>query len=506
MSTLPLQIGPYRIVRLLGEGGMGAVYEAIQEPIERRVALKVLLPQHAQNRDALTRFFNEARAVNLIEHPSIVQVSDYGQAPDGSAYLVMECLRGETLSSRLTTLKAAGRRLSMVESVQIAAQIADAVKAAHDKAIVHRDLKPGNVMLVPDPAVLGGERAKVLDFGIAKLTQGKAQGTATNALIGTPQYMSPEQCRGAGGVDGKTDVYALGVILYEMLAGRPPFLGESMIEYMGQHAFQIPPPLGEFARSAPPILIALVHRLLSKDKTLRPSMREVGTELSRMMSSLPEVKSAFAPPSEVYEVDNDATRRVVGILRAPSTLGDSLGQTVRPTRSMRQRIGLACVAVGLVLAFIFAISSRLSPHAPSRQTAGAVSPVLHDVPTAPLVVPVVPIKPPVQTPALPAQLNQGAAPPAAPSDQPLKGTAATTSPTTLTVKPQAPQPRPQLVSRPPPLPLPISDPTKENKSIPSAKPVPASLRTSKPSGELNSSGKVKNSDHPTPRRPVAYED
>src|SRR5262249_35968319 len=117
---LPSQIGPYRIVGLLGKGGMGAVYEAVQEPIERRVAVKVLLPQYAQNQDALNRFFNEARVVNLIEHPSIVQVSDYGQEPGGAAYLVMEYLRGESLSSRLRDLEKAGERMRLVEAIQIA--------------------------------------------------------------------------------------------------------------------------------------------------------------------------------------------------------------------------------------------------------------------------------------------------------------------------------------------------------------------------------------------------
>lgn len=136
----PTQIGPYRIVKLLGTGGMGQVYEALQEPIQRRVAVKLLLPQFAQHPEALTRFFNEARVVNLVEHPSIVQVSDYGQTQDGAAYLVMECLRGDSLSRRLKQLEKAGQSLPLIDGLYIASQIADALSTAHEKDIVHRDI------------------------------------------------------------------------------------------------------------------------------------------------------------------------------------------------------------------------------------------------------------------------------------------------------------------------------------------------------------------------------
>lgn len=395
----PAQIGPYRIVRPLGEGGMGAVYEAIQEPIERRVALKVLLPQHAQNPDALSRFFNEARAVNRIEHPSIVQVSDYGQALDGTAYLVMECLRGETLSSRLTNLHARGARLPMYEATQIAAQIADALTAAHDKSIVHRDLKPGNVMLVRDPAVPGGERAKILDFGIAKLTQGQDKGTATNALIGTPQYMSPEQCRGAGGVDDKTDVYALGVMLYQMLADRPPFLGENAIEYMAQHAFQEPVPLRNFAPQAHPDLAALVHRLLIKDKAIRPSMREVGAELSNFLARLPGANPEITRPPAI---DGDKAQWSVGPVSQAWTLGGALGQTLQPRRIPLLR--LVGASVGLALVLIMTLGSLLLSRPSRQQLAIGV------VPSQPAD-PAVALLHPVPLPAVPNHAGASTVPP-----------------------------------------------------------------------------------------------
>jgi serine/threonine protein kinase len=211
----PPTIGPYRVIRQLGKGGMGVVYEAVHDAIERRVAIKVLHPEYAKDRETAARFFNEARAVNRIEHPSLVQISDYGHTGEGTAYLIMEFLRGESLADRLDRLRAAGQRLAVTEVVRITWQIADALRAAHAKQIVHRDLKPGNLMLVRDPIAPGGERVKVLDFGIAKLMENGTRRTSTGAVMGTPLYMSPEQCRGAGEVDERSDVYSLGAMLYE---------------------------------------------------------------------------------------------------------------------------------------------------------------------------------------------------------------------------------------------------------------------------------------------------
>lgn len=164
------RVGSYRIVRLIGEGGMGAVYEARHEALERRVAIKTLRPEYARDEQAVARFFNEARVLSRLEHPSIVQASDFGQAPDGTAYLVMEYLRGQSLARRISLLQERGERLSVVAVLQLAWQVADVLSIAHRQGIIHRDLKPDNLMLVADPASPGGERVKVLDFGIAKLT------------------------------------------------------------------------------------------------------------------------------------------------------------------------------------------------------------------------------------------------------------------------------------------------------------------------------------------------
>jgi len=280
-------IGPYRVVREIGRGGMGAVFEAVQPQIERRVAIKVLHSQYAKNEQLVNRFFNEARAVNIVNHPSVVQISEFAQLPDGTAYIVMEFLEGESLGSRM---KRQNGKLSLVESLRLARQIAAALAAAHAKNIIHRDLKPDNVMIVADPEAPGGERAKVLDFGIAKLAAAASPDggseavstTRTGVMVGTPLYMAPEQCKGTGQVDAKADVYSLGVMLYRMLCGRPPFVGDGVGAVMAMHIYEQPPPIREFEPSVPEDLAGLVHVLLEKNPANRPTMAQVTHALEQL--------------------------------------------------------------------------------------------------------------------------------------------------------------------------------------------------------------------------------
>lgn len=366
MTELPegCSLGPYRIVRLIGKGGMGAVYEARQAPLDRRVALKTLHPDYASNKGAVARFFNEAKALSRLEHPSIVQVSDFGSAADGTAYLVMEFLRGEPLGHRIRERGARGERMPLVSALEVAIQVADVLLVAHAAGIVHRDIKPDNLMLIPDSVAPGGERVKVLDFGIAKLTHPDDRGavrTATQAVIGTPSYMSPEQCAGAGGVDERTDVYALGCVLFEMLAGRPPFVAQGGVEIMALHLFQPPPPLQNFAPQAPPPLVDFIHKLLIKDKAQRPTMTQAAEELREMLLRFSDARSVLAERSSMALDPGGALS--VGSPPYGSTLGRSLGQYARrPTRrSVLLAFGGVAVLGITLLAEVRGRSSNSTP-------------------------------------------------------------------------------------------------------------------------------------------------
>jgi len=320
MVEPPKKIGPYAILRKIGEGGMGAVFEGVHELIERHVAVKVLHPEFAQRPEFVSRFFNEARAVNRIDHPGLVQISDYGQLPDKSAYIVMELLRGESLAARM---KSRAGPLGLAQVLNFGYQLADSLAAAHDKEVIHRDLKPDNVMIVLDPQAPGGERTKLLDFGIDKLADDNEQlavRTSTNAIMGTPYYMSPEQCRGAGQVDSRADVYALGVMLYEMLCGERPIRGEGHGEIIAKHLTEEPAPLLSKAPQVPRPVAALVHRMLIKNREQRPMMPEVATEL--------EALSAATPPSRRRSTASVPVVSVRGVETLPpaSIAGTAAGQ------------------------------------------------------------------------------------------------------------------------------------------------------------------------------------
>ena len=247
--------GRYRIDALLGEGGMGAVYRAEHIHMRKIVALKVLHRRMTANEEAVKRFEREAVAAARIEHPNVAQATDFGRIDGGAFYLVLEFADGTSLSDVINTEGA----LEPLRAVQIAGQIADALHAAHTEGIVHRDLKPDNVMLVPQED--GSERVKVLDFGIAKLESDGAQLTKMGSVFGTPQYMAPEQAAGRT-VDTRADLYALGLIVYEMLTGDPAFGGSDILSLLTQQMTQAPPPLPP---TVPEALSEAVMALLVKD-------------------------------------------------------------------------------------------------------------------------------------------------------------------------------------------------------------------------------------------------
>jgi len=288
-------VGSYRITDVIGQGGMGVVYRAEHVLLGKRAAVKVLLPERSTNREMVDRFFNEAKSATLIEDPGIVDIFDYGRLPDGNAYIVMELLEGETLGDRLKRVE----KLSPSHAAAIARHIAGTLAAAHDNGIIHRDLKPDNVFLVKDAALPRGERAKLLDFGIAKLAGTQPSDmvkTETGRLMGTPYYMSPEQCRGAGKIDHRTDLYSLGCVLYQMLTGRPPFVLEGAGEILAAHIHVPPLPPRHHQPSVPPALQAVVLRMLQKEPVRRyQSAADVVTALNTAVQRSSSIEDAPEP-------------------------------------------------------------------------------------------------------------------------------------------------------------------------------------------------------------------
>jgi len=225
-------IGNYTITAKLGEGGMGVVYLAEHPVIGRKVAMKAIHPELSRNPEVVSRFVTEAKAVNQIGNEHIVDIHDFGTTPDGDFYFIMEFLQGEALADRLKREVV----LDPARALAIAAQVADALAASHAHGIIHRDLKPENIFLIHK----GGTKdfVKVLDFGLAKLTLGEdkvSHKTRTGSVMGTPYYMSPEQCEGRPNIDHRADVYSLGVILFEMMTGKVPFGGDGYGEIIVKH-------------------------------------------------------------------------------------------------------------------------------------------------------------------------------------------------------------------------------------------------------------------------------
>ena len=292
--------GKYRYDRLLGRGGMGAVYSGTHLDLERPVAIKLLLPDLTADADALERFRREARAAASINHPNVADTYDYGQLPDGGAYIVMEMVEGQTLREYMD---AAGP-LPLNESLSIAAQIAEGMEVAHRRGIVHRDLKPSNVILSSDYD--GQPQAKIVDFGVAKLKEHSTTGglTASNSMIGTPRYMSPEQCAGHP-ADARSDIYSVGIMLFEMLTARAPFDAPSPTAIAVKHIQEPPPSPREFRPELPEELDRLILRVLDKNPSARP---QTAAELARALGAIRQQHDGSQ--------QKDAPARVASVLAA----------------------------------------------------------------------------------------------------------------------------------------------------------------------------------------------
>src|SRR5262245_54226190 len=253
--------GKYRIDERLSEGGMGTVYRGCHVLMDKTVAIKVLRPSLAADEKIVARFSREARAASRISHPNALSVTDFGEDESGHVFLVMEFLSGKTLKQ---VIRDAGP-LPLARVVDIARQIGDALHAAHEQGVVHRDLKSDNIMLLD---TMTGDHAKVLDFGIAKINEPDGVVdtglTAPNLVIGTPQYMSPEQCSQDSEIDARSDIYSFGVILYEMLVGHVPFSGDSPTMVMMKHLQEPVPSVLEEREDLPASVARVVARAMAK--------------------------------------------------------------------------------------------------------------------------------------------------------------------------------------------------------------------------------------------------
>ncbi len=388
-------IGNYQIQRLIGEGGMGKVYLAEHPGIGRLAAVKVLTPSDAADPQIVSRFITEARAANAIRHPNIVDIYDSGVLEGGTPYIVMEFLDGEALTGAL-----ARGRLALEDAIDWGCQIAEALAAAHAHEVVHRDLKPDNLILVADPRRLGRKQVKVLDFGIAKLqgrTLDQVHKTRTGSLLGTPLYMSPEQCMSQKDIDARTDIYSLGVILYEMVTGRRPFDSDGVYAVISMHVNEPPVSPTTYRPDLPRDLEAIIMQALAK----APADRQ--ESMAVLLSSLELTRGNAAASSEALARAQHERLRPIPL--SPSqppavpeikTLGDTAvskqvtGKTGQGRGPGRMHFVLAGLAVAALLGlYIFGTRNPTAPRFPDRaprpvaQSPATVAPAPPPLPPTP---------------------------------------------------------------------------------------------------------------------------
>ncbi len=369
-------VGEYRIEDRIGEGGMGMVYRGLQPVIGKPVAIKVLRPELSGSESGDRRFVDEARAANAIGHRNIIDIFSFGKLPSGEQYFVMEYLVGEPLSRYVSRTGALPAR----EAVELLVELVSALSAAHAAGVVHRDLKPSNLFLVHEPD--GKRLLKVLDFGIAKLLTNERPNTQPGSILGTPEYMSPEQVRGEPS-GHEADLYAVGVIAFELLTGRRPFHGRTA-EVMSQHLDTEPPAVSTLTPTVPPALEALVARLLSKQPQVRGTAERVLEMLTSLARTLPGTSAGA-----LAKVAADDTTEPVG-----RPLGEGATVTAPEVAAPRR---LPLVAIAAVAALVgFAAVATLA--------------ALRRRPEPPVPLIVVQPPPPVVAPPEPAQQPAAAEP------------------------------------------------------------------------------------------------
>ncbi|MBI4511854.1 MAG: serine/threonine protein kinase [Deltaproteobacteria bacterium] len=325
-----VRVGDYVVEKKLGQGGMGEVHGATHPLIGKRVAIKVLKHALSACPEMVQRFVQEARAVNRIGHPNIVDVFAFGQLPDGRHYSVMEWLRGQSLAERLR----AGL-LPMGQALEILEDVCRALEAAHEVGVVHRDLKPDNVFLME----VRGARpmVKLLDFGIAKLLGDDADAnsaTRTGQHVGTPAYSSPEQARGEE-VGPPTDAYALGIMAFEMIVGKLPFMASSIAEVLSMQMNTPPPKPRDLVSQMPAQLEDLVISLLQKEPGKRPTIRQARTVLEKIRASLPSelITSPLPRKGQRGEAKVPVRWRTIMAVAAILVVGVAAGLLIKTSRS-----------------------------------------------------------------------------------------------------------------------------------------------------------------------------
>ncbi len=459
VSPGDLLAGKYRIERVLGQGGMGVVVSAVHEALEERVALKFLLPEALQNKEAVARFTREARAAVKIRSEYVARVSDVGTLESGSPYMVMEYLQGSDLSQYLERVGP----LPVEEAIEYVLQCCEALAEAHSLGIVHRDLKPANLFRIIRPD--GTPAVKLLDFGISKVTVADQSMTQTSSMMGSPLYMAPEQMTSAKHVDARADIWAVGIIMHELLTARVPFGGDTVPELCAKILTETPPPLRQARPEAPVGLERVIQKCLAKDREARYAN----------VAALAADLRPYAPARAHHSIER--VSRVLGVTAAPVTTPEPAVEEFDPDQSVkgltqgawgqtqngtkrRSSFGTALVAVAVLVAggaaaALFLLRSEDAPSdsqvAASTASSGLVAvdgPLKAEPSSQPSDAPA-PAEAPA--PAAEAAPTEAAAPKeAAPTPAPVASSKPATTPKPTTTKTSTATKKPTTTTKPTP--------------------------------------------------------